>query len=486
MYDPTDQETIIGDLAESWEWASDGMSLTFRLWDNAKWWDGQPVTADDVVFSLDRMAETGKARPRVKNVKPYYKGSEAINPQTVKVNTRNPNPPAFLQMLGISYMTIHPKHVLEGKPEEFFETQENIVASGAYKFVSYEPGVKSEFVKNDDYFKEGLPFLDGVDTFIIKGKDRMVAALETEQVMITKIFGIFTKKDAPTVEPRLNKIGSVVWWPTTMLSSLYHMNWTKAPFDDPKVRRAMFLATDRKRLIDVVELGEAVLPTPFFPGSQWSSSNEEIATWPGFRYVDDAGKAFLGNPIGVSGLVKDPRDLEEAKSLLEEAGYGGGFKANAVATQQAADAEVSLVLKEDLKKIGIDLNLTTVPDFASLISAEQGGDYEILVGNHGPNILDPDDLFLGLYLAGGPRNPLKYEDSRIREIFEAQKLESDLGKRKALVKQAEDIIRQGEGHLVLNFWSGRQAWVVNDKVKNWLPSKTIQYGFGTAHMWLDE
>jgi peptide/nickel transport system substrate-binding protein len=462
------------------------MSVTFRLWENAKWWDGEPVTADDVVFSLDRMAQEGVPRPRVKNVAPYYRDSEAIGPHTVKVNTKDPNPPAFIPMLGIGYMTIHPKHVLEGKPEDYFATQDNIVAAGAYKYVSYEPGVKLEFRKNQDYFKEGLPFLDGVDTFIIKGKDRMVAALETEQVLVTKIFGVFTRKDGPTVEPRLNKIGRVVWWSPEMLSSLYHMNWTKPPFDDPKVRRAMYLATDRKHLIDVVELGTAVMPTPFFPGSAWASSDEEISTWPGFRYVDAAGTPFTGNPIGTPGLVKDPRDLEEARALMAEAGYADGFKTTAVATQQAADEEVALVLKEDLLKIGVDIDIQVRPDFASSIAAEQGGDYEIIVLGHGPNIIDPDDLFLGLYLAGGPRNPLKYEDPRIRELFETQKVEPDPAKRQALILEAEEIVRQGEGHIVLNFWSGRVAWVVNNKVKNWFPSKTIQYGFGTHHLWLEE
>ena len=70
MYDPTDQKTIIGDLAESREWAPDGQSLTFKIWGNALWADGQPVTADDVVFSLNRMTSDDIYRPRVKNLRP--------------------------------------------------------------------------------------------------------------------------------------------------------------------------------------------------------------------------------------------------------------------------------------------------------------------------------------------------------------------------------------------------------------------------------
>ena len=57
IYDPTDQLTLVGDLAKSWEWSEDGMTVTFNLWENAVWSDGEPVTADDVVFSLDRMIQ---------------------------------------------------------------------------------------------------------------------------------------------------------------------------------------------------------------------------------------------------------------------------------------------------------------------------------------------------------------------------------------------------------------------------------------------
>ena len=133
MRDPRDesQEKIIGDLATSWEWADDGNSVTFNLWEGATWTDGEPVTADDVVFSLDEMADLNKVRPRTRNIEPYYKSSEAIDPQTVKVNTKFPNPAALLPFLTVDFMVIHPKHILEplglDDPADHFDDPDNVV-----------------------------------------------------------------------------------------------------------------------------------------------------------------------------------------------------------------------------------------------------------------------------------------------------------------------------------------------------------------------
>lgn len=195
MQDHRDQTTIIGDLAESWEWSPDGMSLIFRLHD-ANWTDGQPVTADDVVFSLDRMVEEGVARPRVRNLTPYYAGSEAVDAKTVKVNTKFTTPNALIPFLAIDYMIMMPKHVLEGREdsETYFDTPSNIVGSGAYKFVSHERGSLIEMEKNPDYFKEGLPFIDKIESFVISDRSRVLTALQTEQIWLTPGTGMSDQK----------------------------------------------------------------------------------------------------------------------------------------------------------------------------------------------------------------------------------------------------------------------------------------------------
>ena len=489
MYDPTDQKTIVGDLANSWEWAADGRSVTFTIWDNAVWSDGQPVTADDVVFSLNRMVAEGVSRPRVKNLRPYYAGSEAIDPATIKVNTLFPNPAAFLPFLAIDFMSIVPKHVLEGREdaEEIFDNPENIVASGAYLFVSHDVGQGWEFEKNPNYFKEGLPFVDGKQTIVIKDKDRFITAFMTDQMDISHrgAGGAIPLIDMVSFKNDWEADGrGVVYPPGATIQGLFNMNWTAPPFEDPRVRRAVFLALDRKELAEVHQLGFAKLGQPFFPGSDWASSDEEVATWPGFRYLDESGELYLGDPIGVDGLTKHPDDIAEAQRLMAEAGYGDGFKA--AYHTYSVNKNIPVIMKQRMQEtlnIEIDINIT---DVASVIAAEQAVDFSHFLSVHnGPNIVDPDDLLLGVYLTGAPRNPIDYEDPELRAIFEQQKGESDQEKRKALIREAEAIILKGEHHMIQYYWYGDPIWIVPNRVKNYVPRQTVQYGMGTEHIWLD-
>ena len=148
--------------------------------------------------------------------------------------------------------------------------------------------------------------------------------------------------------------------------------------------------------------------------------------------------------------------------------------------------EIPVLLKAQFEKIGVDLKIK-ITDTTTGFNAEQAGDYRHLLGlGHGPNIVDPDDLFLGVYMPGGPRNALKYEDPRINEIFEKQKSEPDLEKRIQLIREAEAILRTGEGHFHNIFWWPAPTFGVSNRVKNYnVTAITVQYGFQKEHIWLD-
>ena len=491
IYDPTDQLTIVGDLAKSWEWSDDGLTVTFQLWENALWSDGEPVTSDDVVFSLNRMIEKDVSRPRVKNITPYYDGSEAIDPNTVAVRTKFPTPAAFLPFLAVDFMSVQPKHVLEGRDdvEDFFDDPENIVGSGAFIYVpgSLQVGQKWEFERNPNYFKDSLPFADGKETIVITDKDRFVTAFTNDQIDIVHRGSLLPLTDMVSFKADWESEGrGVVYSPGFTLQGLTNMKWTAPPFEDPRVRRAVFLAMDRKELADVDKLGFAKMGQPFFPGSPWASSDETVATWPGFRYVVEAtGELYEGDPIGVDGLVKHPDDIAEAKRLMAEAGYADGFDANY--HTYTANRNVPVILKQQLSDIlGIELDIK-ITDTAATIAAEQEVDFSHFVSVHnGPNIVDPDDLLSGVYLAGAPRNPIDFEDTRIREIFEKQKSEPDLAARQALIREAEAIILEGEHHMIQYYWYGDPRWIVPNRVKNYVPRQTVQYGMGIEHIWMEE
>ena len=489
MRDPADQDTIVGDLAESWEWAADGNSVNFNLAQNATWFDGQPVTADDVVYSLDNMSDLDQVRPRTRNIAPYYASSEAIDTHTVKVNTKFSNPAALLPFLTVDFMVMHPKHVLEGKPADvadFFADPENLVGSGAFMYKTRELGSSMEVEKNPNYFKEGLPFLDGIKVFVINDKSRLAAALEVGQVDWAP--------GAAWTEPQLNDLanalegkGRILYTPVTNVFRYYEFNTNNAdePVSDPRVRRAIYIAFDSSEQVEINRLGNGSLGIPFFPETWMSATPEEISEWPGFRYVDESGELYIGDPVGVPGLQKDPADLQMARDLLAEAGFPDGLTLDYL----YADIfeEEAIILKENLKEVGVELDLLP-RDTTTAANAEQSGEYRHMLGfGHGTNIIDPDDVFLGVYLPGGPRNAQKYEDPRINEIFERQKSEPDQVARRAIIKEAEDIIRMGEGHGRPMFWHAVEQLIHLNHVKNMNTGPfTVQYGYQKEHVWIEQ
>ena len=136
-FNPLKPTEITGDLAKRWDVSSNGLIFTFYLHENVKWWDGKDLTAEDVVFSLKRMIEPGKPRPRVGLLRPYIKAIDMVDRYTVKVELNFPAP-AFLPLLAVDYMKVVPKHVVEAGTD--INLWENIVGSGPFKIKSARRG----------------------------------------------------------------------------------------------------------------------------------------------------------------------------------------------------------------------------------------------------------------------------------------------------------------------------------------------------------
>ena len=182
------------------------------------------------------------------------------------MKTLSPKPAAFLPFMAIDFMSIVPKHLLDGieNREELFDDPENIVASGAYRFVSHQVGQSWEFERTPDYFKQGLPFVDGKKTIFITDKDHFITVFQTDQVDIShrRAGGAIPLIDMVSFKDQWESEGrGVVQPPGATIQGLFNMHWTVPPFDDPRVRRAVFLTVDRKELAEVHQ--------PFFPGTDW-------------------------------------------------------------------------------------------------------------------------------------------------------------------------------------------------------------------------
>ena len=172
-------------------------------------------------------------------------------------------------------MKIMPKHIgdmfdlstPEGKEELnlHFKSRDNIVGSGPFRLVEYVPETEYEHERNPNYFKDGLPFLDGMKVFFITDANRLTAAYRAEQVLMPNFGDIgLSVRDLEQMERDL--AGQIVlhWVPPHGFDGTF-VNPERPPFDNAKVRKAIYLAIDRLDYIDTLLAGRGAMGTPFPP-----------------------------------------------------------------------------------------------------------------------------------------------------------------------------------------------------------------------------
>ena len=308
QFDTVDTDKIVCDLCSSWEVTNGGNTFTFKLHDNIKWQDGKDLTAEDVVYSLARYynpeVSPGRSGLSRNYVLPVSEGGlKAIDRDTVEFNLQFPSG-SFIKFLAVDYVKILPKHLLEQGID--LNQAENIIkhksGSGPFVLDEYQRGNFHKVTKNPDYFKEGRPFFGSIDHFIITGAARFISALKAKQV---EMGNAGTSQLSPKQNAELEKDmkGEVV---AHFLSPGFNvglmLNVKKKPFDDHRVRRAIYLAVDRQQLNDIVLDGTGGVTSIFMPGMAYTE--EEAIKWPGVR----------------------PKDTPGGQEDLAEAGFADGFE----------------------------------------------------------------------------------------------------------------------------------------------------------------
>ena len=492
QFDTVETTKVVGDLATNWEVSNGGSPFTFHLAENATWGDGVSVTADAVVYALGRYMDTENSMGRSGLFRNYTipaseGGIKKIDDHTVEMNLSFASG-AFINFLALDYAKILPKHILESGVD--LNQAEGIMASkassGPFVLEGYQRGNGYSVSKNPDYFKEGRPYFDSIEHFIITDTGTLVAQFKagTLDMMNGGFSNLspteYKQLDADTVGSANGHVianempGSRNWG--LMINRKY-----PGPLEDAGVRKAIYLALDRAQLNEILEDNTADTPCAL-----WSMgySFEECATFPGMRDKNsEGGKA----------------DLAYAKQLMADAGYPDGFQTTYDARQVGSYPDTCSVIKQQLKDtLGIDGEITThesAAGYALYGTSRAGtGDWELACQGEGMTVLDPDALLGGVYLKGGTRNYTDWEPEIARTAFEAQKVEQDPAKRQQLLKDYEDFlvptnpddISQGfeDNHWVTLYW-GQFFWLTHEDVKGFNAPATVQYSFKHEDLWLD-
>jgi len=469
--DPFD---LRGDLATSWELSEDGKVYTFHLNPKAKWHDGTPLTAEDVVYSLDSMVDADAKPPRVVTLpalSPYYqKGTaRAIDAHAVEIPLKIPFAPDFIPTLALDFCKIVAKHWGESGTD--VQKWENAIGSGPFKPGKFVKDVSIELVKNKDYWKPELPRIDGMVHYTIKDKGTAIAAYKTGRVLMTN-FAVtdLSNKEARQLEKeaedklRVEYIRNAIFF-------FFFMNTSVAPFDNPKVRQAVNLALDRQALFNTFGVpGLDSLAPPLGVGTWFGRSEEEIAKLPGWRQLNG---------------TKHPDDIAKAKALLAEAGHPDGFKAEMMVRQVVEFPDQAVVYKEQLKKIGIEATLKLV-DSATGFQRYLSGDWVMAPQGSAHFVIEPDAVLGRVWMPEGTwaRYARSAPPKWWQEAYAQQAGEPDRDKRKAILRKMEDhLILEDPGCSAVTYWSAR-GWVINKKIKGIHASGSVWGGFKHETTWL--
>ena len=369
-------------IAESYEISDDGLDYTFHLRDDVTFHDGTPVTADDVVFSI----ELYKASEYQGSQISMLSSVEATDEHTVVCHLDAPYSP-FLQ--GICSPMIASKAYYESSEDDFVN---NPIGSGPYKFVSRAKGSNIKLEANEDYYR-GAPEIKEVTFEVIPDSSTKAIALQTGEVNFAEI-------DSAT-KPQLeaNPAITIAEVPTSSFSYIA-MNTEKEPFNDVKVRQAINYAIDRDNLVAVCYDGEAEV-------------NSNICAKERFGYSDDQFQ-----------YTYDP---EKAKELLAEAGIETPYDLGEIMVAEKY-SNLATVIQNDLKAVGLDVTIS-VKEFNSYISDLQNGSYGITALNM---TLEGDTQTLEMAFTSdyiGIANNARYSDEEMDKLFEQARTETDNDKR---------------------------------------------------------
>ncbi|MCC6315422.1 MAG: ABC transporter substrate-binding protein [Thermomicrobiales bacterium] len=405
-------------LAESWDVSEDAKTYTFHLRD-ATFHDGAPVTADDVVFSLNRAISDDTSLwtflfTAVASV-------EAVDDKTV-VATLSETWAPFEAVMALFAASIFPQKLYEEQGDELWQ---HPIGSGPFMFDSWNKGVEIVLKKNPNYWVAGQPYLDEVHLQVLTDSNARMLQFQAGELDIATDVP-FSQLDALRANP-----DAIVLQDAVARLDYYPMLNTRPPFDDAKLRLAMNYAIDRDAIIQNVLFGAGQPATTYLP-LMWGHDAEA----PGY-----------------------PHDLDKAKALIAESAAKDGFAAELlIDAGDPVRAQVAQLVAADLAQIGGQITITQL-DPAALSDRRNSMDYQIAAQYYTSDIIDPDELTTVAVQSDGGVDSVwtGYKNEEVDKLVIEARTTLDPDRRLALYSQIQRLVAEDAPSLYLFYPTGRTA-----------------------------
>src|SRR5436853_3170051 len=288
---------IIGDLAESWTVSEDAKTYTFKLHANVKFHDGSPFSSEDIKATYERIRNPPQGVVSVRRgLVADIDNIETPDPLTVVFKLKEPNR-ALIYAFANPFNCVYSAAKLKENP---LYPVRNVMGTGPFRFVEHVGGSHWAGERFKDYFKAGLPYLDGFRAAFTQGA-ALINALQGGQIMAD--FRSVTTADRDRLVAALGDKITVRESPWLNVL-LVTFNTKKPPFNDPRVRRALSLAIDRWKASDVLRRSSIMRYVGAYlrPGSEFAAREEDLVKMPGFSKDIETSRAEARRLLAAAGV----------------------------------------------------------------------------------------------------------------------------------------------------------------------------------------
>lgn len=440
--------------AETWETSEDGLTWTFHLRDGLKWSDGTPLTANDFVYSWQRVCDPAVAAPYAETVLGMVKGyDEAIAGDVTALAVSAPDdltlvvelsaPCSYFGSLA-AFATLSPvqQATVEANGDAWAVAPETYVSNGPFYMTEWVPGSHITFSKNPNYWNADAIKLDRLKFLLIEDSNAAYSAYQTGEALMIK--------DVPTEEiPSLE--GNGEFYVDPIIGTYYlSLNLTEEVFQDARVRQALSLAIDREYVAGTLMQGTYTAASNFM-GPGW---------------VDTDGSEFMANANGGQPYI-DVTDYEgnlaKAKELLAEAGYpdGEGFPTISYTTNDAGYHKVvAEYLQQAWAELGITLDVNIV-EWASFTPMRRAQEYDAARNGWVGDYSDPSNM-LELFYSSNGNNDGKFSNAEFDAAIDLSRTTLDAAERSQALHTAEDILMEEAGCIPVAYYN--DFWLQSDKI----------------------
>jgi len=455
---PTDSNQVEPGVAQSWQHDGNYTVWTFKLRDNARWSNGDPVVAGDFAFAYERILNPalaaeyadmlyvidGAAAYNNGEITDFSKvGVEVVDDHTLRIRLKGPTPYFPLMLTHYTYFPVHPPTIrafdAQTRRSTAWTRPENFVGNGAFVLTEWRPNQVLRVRKSPFYWDAATVKLNGIDYIPFTDAETEDRAFFAGQIHRTTSVPFNKRKVYAEKFPELFRRDP--YFATSYLG----LNTRNAGLDDARVRRALAMSIDMQVIIDRVTLNGV----------------------PAYGFV----------PPGIAGYDSEPHfeyNPEAARALMAEAGYPGGEGFPAlryiIVNRDSSKVFAEMVQEMWRRELGIEVVIANM-EWKVLIDAMNNGHFDIFQLGWIGDYMDPI-TFLKIFITGGGNNRTGFSDPEYDRLLEQQARESDPDRRMAMLRRMETILMEAMP-IIPNSWSNN-IFLLSPDVKGMAPTKMIE------------